>query len=366
MNNIEVLSLEVTDFSRKMERDGAADKHGEGDGAGAKQVGRVRVGIWTPEDFQDIKVRTGQSSIAGAGSGEFHMYNDRTRRERERVSKMQEEDAAKRAREEFERKQEENRRLDEEKTAKNRSKRQKRKQSGNKKSGKGDGSTGGAVAAASLLLRGNVANDEQLGAGVRARWVQRAEGEAQKEWQVETGSASCILSLDGYALYKFRDAAGDVRESMATRLGDYMLLTADVPHVWESVSASRLLIISVQQPLAALATPAFASGYAPQHEGAFFVGSKSLAPDRTLRKTFPLDACYSALANAGEQGKGIAAQGSQSAVILMKGKSSVSCGGETCLLGSAGDFVVCAAHEQVNWTAMAPATVVLALLFPRN
>jgi hypothetical protein len=114
---------------------------------------KVRVAIWTPEDFQDIKVRcglgcralfrvgssfflfllfrfqvrTGQSSIAGAGSGEFHMYNDRTRRERERLAKLSQDDATKTVRAESERKIEELRRADEERTAKNRSKRQKRK-----------------------------------------------------------------------------------------------------------------------------------------------------------------------------------------------------------------------------------------------
>ncbi len=110
---------------------------------------KVRVPIWTPEDFQDIKVwiffffffffffvsqffvllkvRTGQSSIAGAGSGEFHMYNERTRNERERLAKLHEEDRAKKLLAEREQKMEQLRREDEERTAKNRAKRQKRK-----------------------------------------------------------------------------------------------------------------------------------------------------------------------------------------------------------------------------------------------
>ncbi len=339
-------------------------------GGGDVEKKKVRVGVWTPDDFQDLKVRTGQSSIAGAGSGEFHMYNDRTRRERERLAKMQEQEEVKRTREQFESKQEELRRLDEEKTAKNRNKRLKRKQT--KKKG-GEGGEGAAVAAASaaaggggaFVARGNVADrEEALGAGVRARLVQRAEGEAQREWQVDAACAACLVSVEGYLLTKFRDAAGDVRESMATRAGDYVLMTAGVPHVWEAVSAARLLLLSVAQP-AAPATPAFVSGFAPQHVGAFFAGAKSLAPDNTLRKTFPADLCFSALAAVGDRGKGVAGLGSQTAVLLVRGKASVACADETGMLGAPGDFVVCPAFQEAAWTALAPSTIVVAIVLPR-
>jgi hypothetical protein len=339
-------------------------------GGDGEEKKKVRVGVWTPEDFQDIKVRTGQSSIAGAGSGEFHMYNDRTRRERERLAKLQEQDDTKRAREQFESKQEELRRADEEKTAKNRNKRAKRKQSKKKGGGGEDGegivaSAGNAAGGATFVARGNVADKEEaLGAGVRARLVQRTEGEAERDWQTDGSCASCAVSVEGYVLYKFRDVAGDVRESMATRGGDYVLMTAGVPHVWEAVSAARLLLLSVQQAVSP-AVPAFVSGYAPQHEGAFFAGPKSLAPESTLRKSFPADLCYSALAAAGDRGKGVAGLGSQTAVLLVRGKASVACAGETGLLSNPGDFVVCPAFQEASWTALAPTTLVVAVVLPR-
>ena len=336
---------------------------------------KVRVGVWTPEDFQDIKVRTGQSSIAGAGSGEFHMYNERTRRERERLAKMAETDQQKRAREEFEKKQEEHRRADEERTAKKRAKRQKRKQADQKKEskpeqvvagGEGKKESAGEKKESVFGERGSLSGgggEASLSSSVRVRWVSRREGEAQREFVAET-SAICLVAVEGYSLYKFRDVAGDVRESMATRLGDYMLCTAQVPTVWESVSASQLLSISVAQS-SAPALPSFASGYAPQHEGLFFAGGKSLAPDGSLRKLFPVDVCFSSLTASGEHGKGLAAQMAHSAVIIIRGKASVTCAGETCLLGGVGEFVVCPPHEQVTWMALAPNTVVLALVLPR-
>lgn len=62
----------------------------------------VRVPVLTVEDFNDIKIRSIQSSIAGAGAGEFHVYADRTRTERERVQRMEDEAKHRQKEEEYE------------------------------------------------------------------------------------------------------------------------------------------------------------------------------------------------------------------------------------------------------------------------
>jgi hypothetical protein len=303
---------------------------------------KVRVPIWTPEDFQDIKVffffflflffffffknfsfqvRTGQSSIAGAGSGEFHMYNERTRRERERLAKLQNEDATKKELAERDRKMEELRRQDEERTAKNRAKRQKRK----KKDKKANLFLADDDCFLVLMMiffffffffflllglqRGDCSRCKcccdcsfccfkfcEIGCSricffrVAARFC---VGESAHDFS-ERRRHKCdvderrkcssmlvcsrrifLVQVQGIVLwfaFSFcflrdganQDVAGDVRECMLTRFGDYILATPNIPSVWESVSATKLLEISVSLPHNDGDKPSHFSAHAPQ------------------------------------------------------------------------------------------------------
>ncbi len=111
----------------------------------------------------------------------------------------------------------------------------------------GSGESASAVAASSAsavasaivpsagLVKGTLQSGDkaEVGAGISLCIVSRKEGASNGSWTADDSRARCLFALDGYSLYKFKDVAGDIRECMLTRFGDYILATPRVPHVWE-------------------------------------------------------------------------------------------------------------------------------------
>ena len=81
----------------------------------------------------------------------------------------------------------------------------------------------------------------------------------------------------GYLTHRFRDAAGDVRESMSTLAGDYAIFSAGQNHSWEAISDVQALWVRVPDAPAP-DPPQFATGSASSHEGAVWAGQGSLEP----------------------------------------------------------------------------------------
>lgn len=333
----------------------------------------VRVAVWKPEDFADMRVVSTQSSIAGAGSGEFHTYRMKRKTEQERLQHLQEDAQKHKAVEEFERRQEERRRLDEERLNKNRSKRQRRKKKGGKASGGpaaddhnnnnnnnsegSDQEDGGAVAANSSatagsfldgslqqrddrstaiisapapllrLVRGTLVSEKPVSFSptLQMHWTVRADGSV-KEWAVEQAIQSCWISVEGYLVLKFKDAGNEIRETVMDRIGDYALFTAQVPYRVESISATKSIMITSQG--ANVTKASFFSANASSQEGAFFAGQSSLATAGSLRKSFPAQVGWQVL-GVGEQAK--LNQTSKSVVVLVRGKLNVQCAGQTAV-----------------------------------
>lgn len=323
----------------------------------------VRVAVWKPEDFADMRVVSTQSSIAGAGSGEFHTYRMKRKTEQERLQHLQEDAQKHKAVEEFERRQEERRRLDEERLNKNRAKRQRRKKKGGKASGgpaddhnnsEGSDQEDGGGAAASTggsagsldgtlqqhddratsissapapllrLVRGTLVSEKPVSFSptLQMHWTVRADGSV-KEWAVEQALQSCWISVEGYLVLKFKDAGNEIRETVMDRIGEYALFTAQVPYRVESISATKSIVITSQG--ANVTKASFFSANASSQEGAFFAGQSSLATAGSLRKSFPAQVGWQVL-GVGEQSK--LNQTSKSVVVLVRGKLNVQCAGQ--------------------------------------
>lgn len=313
-------------------------------------------------------MRTGQSSIAGAGAGEFHMYTARVRKESARVAALEEDAEKKRVREEWERAQEERRRADEEKTAKNRAKRQKQKEGKKKKQKRNEGTSSGGAGAETTttgpvpapkgveLMRGNLTDagtKSQIIPNLSAEWWSLSAGTAcPSAWMLQA-AAACIVSVEGYLSLRFRDVAGDVRESMAARAGDYALMTPQQPYHWESVSAVEALVLRVAGG-AAVERPAFAHGSAPSHEGKYFAGPQSLAPEGTVRKSFLANIGWTVV-SMGESAGGAGRSTSAMVCILIRGKVAVrtsDTGAQSYVMQRRGDWLVIPPHSEVSWSGL--------------
>ena len=344
---------------------------------------KVRVQVWTVDDFQDIKVQTGTSSIAGASSGEFHLFNKRSRAESDRVKQLVTNASERKEKDEWEKRQDERRMQDEERTAKKRAKRQKRKggNKGKKKdasavpSGHAGGETGseervetdahGAVVKSlpggaptggvTLHSRGNLvgAGPIELGNGVEMEWWSLSEGSSSGEgWQLDAERSQCVLITEGYLTHRFRDVAGDVREAMSTRAGDYALLSSRQPHHWEAMSNVAALVVRATTVVADSIKPSYAHGNAPGHEGTLWAGEASLAPAGTTRKLFAAGMGWAGL-SAGGTGRGVPG----CTVVLLRGKTSVTVGRGMAVLANTGDWVQAPIGSDVSWTGLEAGTL---------
>ena len=216
----------------------------------------------------------------------------------------------------------------------------------------------------SKLVRGSVASGVALALSpaLSLQMVTRGDGEGSRDWAtLESPLQCCCVCLEGYLVMRFRDAGNESREAVMDRVGDYALFTASVPHRFESITASKCILITVH---GASQTASFFSANAASQEGAFFAGQSSLAVASTLRKSFPASLGWQSL-GAGESGKPDA-RSSRVALLLIRGKLSVRCVGQSVSLVVMGEFVECPAHENIAWTALAPHTVALTIVVPKK
>ncbi|GJD09506.1 hypothetical protein Gasu2_37540 [Galdieria sulphuraria] len=81
-----------------------------------------------PFDPREVEAQTASSSIAGAGSGDFHTYRKLKRKEMERISELEREAKEGEEKEQFEKQRLERMRKEEERTLKRALKRKKKKE----------------------------------------------------------------------------------------------------------------------------------------------------------------------------------------------------------------------------------------------
>jgi hypothetical protein len=215
----------------------------------------------------------------------------------------------------------------------------------------------------SVLRKGSaVAAPLSMGA-VALRWLTLEDGHKSETPAQAVNTSVLMVLAEGYVSHGVRDTGGDFRDALLNKPGDYFAFTRDLPSRLEAVARSVVCELSISGGSGAASQ--FASGHAASHEGAFFLGSASLAPAGTLRKKFPAQVAWSTV-RSGESGRGLVAQAGNTCIVLIRGKLNVTCAKESVTLMSPGDYVVCPPYQDASWIGLAPESACLGILFPKT